>query len=290
MSLRLGVITDGIDRDLRVAAAELTAHGLTGAELQYVGDREVGELRPAQIEEIRELQTRGGFQVTCISRHIFSGMPVLDTTPADPRYLAQLAGLERCLELARTLQAPLVRIMSFRREMILFGDRGADEWVVAAGAWDRLLRLMEPAVQLAADRGQALVVETGNTGMICSAALGRRLIEDLGNPAALRVLWDPVNCFFAGERAFPDGYAQIAGGYAAHIHMKDAKASTERAHVSFRQLGTGDMAAILPDLADALRRDGYAGEMSLECVYRPAGGDFADGFRASAGLFRELFG
>lgn len=287
---RLGVITDGIDRNPAVAVARLRNSGLTDAELQYVGNQEVGDLTASQVREIADLQVRHRLQVTCISRHVFSGMSVFATEVSDPRYLAQLQALHRCIDLAQQLQAPRVRIMSFRKEMILFGDQGAEDWVVARGAWDRLLRLMEPAVQAATDRQQRLVVETGNTGMVCSAALGRRLIEDLGRPENLRVLWDPVNCLYAGEAAYPDGYRQLADGYVEHIHMKDAVVDPARAHVSFRRLGQGDMAAILPDLAQALRQDGYAGTMSLESVYRPAGGTFADGFQQSVELFKRLFG
>ena len=287
---QLGVITDGIDQDLAVAVVQLQAAGLTGVELQYVGNREVGNLTASQVQEIIDLQARHLFQVICISRHVFSGLPVFTTAVSDPLYLAQLQALHRCMDLAQQLQAPLVRIMSFRKEMILFGDQGAEQWVVAGGAWDQLLRLMEPAVQAATDRQQMLAVETGNTGMVCSAALGRRLIEDLGHPKGLRVLWDPVNCLYAGEVAYPDGYQQLAGGYVGHIHMKDAAVDPARAHVSFRPLGQGDMAASLPHLAQALQQDGYEGTMSLESVYRPAGGTFADGFRQSADLFKELFG
>lgn len=287
---QLGVITDGIDRDLATAVSQLQAHGLTGAELQYVGDREVGGLTAIQEQEISVLQSRDQFPVTCISPHAFSGLPVFNTDISDPLYLAELQNLRRCIDLAQQLQAPHVRIMSFRKEMILFGDRGAEDWVVASGAWDRLLHLMEPVVQLATDRQQHLVVETGNTGMVCSAALGRRLIVDLGHPGHLRVLWDPANCLYAGETAYPDGYEQLVGGYMGHIHMKDALVAPARAHVSSRPMGQGDMARILPDLAQALRQDGYTGTMSLESVYRPEGGTFSDGFRASVGLFKELFG
>ncbi len=287
---QLGVITDGIDRDLATAVGQLQAYSLTGAELQYVGDKEVGELSSAQMQDISDLQARSQFQVTCISRHVFGGMPVFDTEVSDSTYLAQLQALNRCIDLAQQLQAPLVRIMSFRKEMILFGDQGAEDWVVVRGVWDRLLHLMAPAIQLATDRQQMLVVETGNTGMVCSAALGRRLVEDLGHPEHLRVLWDPANCMYAGETAYPDGYQQLADGYIGHIHMKDAVVSPARAHVSFRQLGHGDMAAILPNLAQTLREDGYRGTMSLESVYCPPGGTFADGFRQSVEYFRELFG
>ena len=50
------------------------------------------------------------------------------------------------------------------------------------------------------------------------------------------------------------------------------------------------MAAFLPQIAAALRDDGYDGAISLESVYRPLGGSIEDGFRASVGVLKELFG
>ena len=50
------------------------------------------------------------------------------------------------------------------------------------------------------------------------------------------------------------------------------------------------MAPYLADIARALDADGYAGPISLESVYRPPGGSFEDGFRASVGALKELFG
>ena len=50
------------------------------------------------------------------------------------------------------------------------------------------------------------------------------------------------------------------------------------------------MAAYMADIANSLEQDRYDGAISLESVYRPAGGTFEDGFRASIGTFKELFG
>lgn len=286
---RLGAIADGISRDLDRALAVMQAHELEYAELQYVGPREVGDLDEDQIERIAACLQRRRCRVSCISRHVFSGLPV-GTELDSPALRRQLDALARCIAMAQRLRAPRVRIMSFRKEMILFGDQGAEEWVVATGAWNRFLTLMEPAVQMAEDSRQTLVVETGNTGMVCSAALARKLIDDLGRPARLKALWDPCNCLYAGEPAFPDGYSRLADGYLGHIHVKDAVVAPARARFSSRPLGEGDMAPYLPDLAAALRRDGYADAISLESIYKPAGGSFESGFLRSVETFRTLFG
>ncbi len=49
------------------------------------------------------------------------------------------------------------------------------------------------------------------------------------------------------------------------------------------------MAPCLDDLANALRSDNYDGVISLESVYRPEGGSFEDGFRASVNSMKQRF-
>ena len=74
-----------------------------------------------------------------------------------------------------------------------------------------------------------------------------------------------------------------------HIHIKDALVDMPKATVEFCELGAGDMAGCLSPLAEKLNADGYNGHISLESVYRPDGGDFESGFKASVGLFKELY-
>lgn len=54
--------------------------------------------------------------------------------------------------------------------------------------------------------------------------------------------------------------------------------------------GKGQLASSLEPIARGLKEDLYDGVTSLESVYRPDGGTFEDGFRASVPLFKELFG
>ena len=182
--------------------------------------------------------------------------------------------------------------MSFRKEMILFGGMGADQWIITAGAWDKLVQLMAPALEIAEEMGTTLVVETGNNAMITSAWLGRRLIETLGT-TRLRVLWDPGNSLYCNEPAWPDGYQALQSqgeSLLAHLHIKDLVVNIPQARVDFVPFGHGDIGPRLPTIAAALRRDGYEGVVSLESVYCPPGGTFEDGFRASVGRFVEWYG
>ncbi len=286
---KLGVITDGISREFEHALSVMNEFDLTQAELQFLWDKEVGDLSDAQLNRVQQLVHAHEVEVSCISRHVFGGLALSDISPTAPAYLAHLDALGRCIDMAQALDCGLVRIMSFKKEMILFGSHGAEEWNVASGAWDKARELIAGAVQIAEDRGITLVVETGNNAITNSAFLACKLIDELGSER-LKLLWDPANALYSTEVAYPDGYSALRGGYLGHVHLKDVVVDIARATVTCRQLGSGQMAPYLTDLATALAADGYEGSISLESVYRPLGGTFEDGFRASVGVLKELFG
>jgi sugar phosphate isomerase/epimerase len=286
--MELGVITDGISRDFEHALKVLTEQGLDRAELQFVWDNEVGDHSDAEIERIKSLADQYSVKISCISRHNFAGLPVMDTEINDKVYASHMDGLKRCIKMAKAVGSPLVRTMSFRKEMIIFGGNGAQDWIVSDGAWDKFLKMMEAPIQLAEDEGITLVVETGNNSMITSGYLGRKFVDAMGSDR-LRILWDIPNTMYCTDIPYPDAYEEIKG-IIGHVHIKDAVANISRATVAFQPLGEGDVAQYMGDIANALKRDGYTDGVSYESVYRSDDGTFEDGFRASVGKFKEVFG
>ncbi|MEQ9272798.1 sugar phosphate isomerase/epimerase family protein, partial [Roseibium album] len=173
---------------------------------------------------------------------------------------------------------------------ILWGKGGAEKWNVAKGAWDASLPLIAPAVELARSEGLTLVVETGNGTMVNSNYTGRKLIDDLDAKDTLKVLWDPANNCWCHERAYPEGYEELRGGYLGHVHIKDVLVDTPRATLEVRRMGEGQLADQFQPIAEALRADAYDGVISFESVYHPGNGDFEAGFRLCIDRFREIFG
>jgi sugar phosphate isomerase/epimerase len=214
--MKLGVICDGISRDLAHTVDVMDEFGLEYAELQFVGDTEVGDHSDAEIREIDTLLRDRGKPVSCLSRHIFAGMTVANKA-GDELHTRHMDALKRVVSMAHTVGSPLVRIMTPKKEQILFGAHGAEKWNVAHGAWDAILPLIAPAVDVARDAGVILAVETGNGTMVNSNYTGRKLIDDLDAKDALKVLWDPANNCWCHERAFPDGYAEVKDGYLGHV-------------------------------------------------------------------------
>ncbi len=198
-------------------------------------------------------------------------------------------GLKRCIEMAHAVDCKLVRIMSGRKEMILFGAHGAEKWNVAKGAWEALPPLIAPAVELARREGIVLHVETGNGTMVHSCWTGRKLIDDLDAKDTLKVLWDPANACYCHEQAFPDGYDTIKDGYIGHIHIKDVQVDTPKATLEVRPMGEGQLADQFQLIADALKTDGYDGSISFESVFHFGDGDFERGFRHCYPIFRDIF-
>ena len=284
----LGLITDGISTDFEHALKVMSENGLNQAELQYIWDKEVGDFDKNEIDKIEELLKRYKMEVSCISRHNFAGIGVHEVNIGDSTYNHHMEKLKECINMAQKLGSPLVRIMSFRKEMVLFGEHGAEKWNVSDGAWSKLVELLSPVVQLAKEEGIILVVETGNNAMITSCFLGKKLIDDL-ETTHLKVLWDPANALYCGENPSKNALDSMVGGYLGHVHMKDVEVSIHQATIKCVALGEGQMAPHLSTIAERLNDIDYKGSMSLESVYRPSGGNFEDGFQASISIFKNLF-
>jgi sugar phosphate isomerase/epimerase len=210
--------------------------------------------------------------------------------PGDALHTRHMDALKRVVAMAHEVESPLVRILTPKKEQILWGENGAEQWNVAHGAWDAVPPIIAPAVEIARDAGLKLVVETGNGTIVNSNYTARKLIDDLDAKDALQVLWDPANNCWCHELAYPDGYNEIRDGYLGHVHIKDVLVDTPRATLQVKKMGEGQLAHLFQPIADAMRTDGYNGVISLESVYRPKGGDFEDGFRQCIHMFKDIFG
>lgn len=287
--MKLGVITDGISRDLAEAIGTMNEYGLHYAELQFINDKEVGDLSIDEMRRTRQLLDAHDKTVSCISRHLFAGQLVGTVKPGDAAHRVQMDALKRCIEMAQDLKCKTVRIMTGKKEAILWGSGGAEVWNVAKGAWDAQLELIAPAVEVARAEGITLVVETGNGTNVNSCYTARKLIDDLDAKDTLKVLWDPANNCWAHEIAYPDGYTEIRDGYLGHVHIKDVFVDTPRATLEVRAMGEGQLADQFHPIAQALRADSYDGVISFESVYKPKGGTFKDGFKQCIETFKTIF-
>ena len=280
---KLGTITDGISRDFEYALDTMVETGLEYVELQYLWEKQVGDLTDADVERVKGLIEDRDLKVSCISHHNLTALPV-DTAVDDIAYRAHIATLQRCIDVAQALGTNLVRIFSFRKEMVLFGA----EPIISEGAWATLLDRLEEPLRIADAAGITLVIETAISGNVTSAHLARKLIDELDAPH-LKVLWDPCSSLYCTEIPYPNGYAAIRE-HIAHVHLKDGVVNLPAATFDFCAMRQGQMDSYYNDIVGALNRDGYDGAISLESVYTPVGGTREDGFRESLPVFMELMG
>ncbi|MGB2234474.1 MAG: sugar phosphate isomerase/epimerase family protein [Candidatus Puniceispirillum sp.] len=287
--MKLGVICDGISRDLDHALAVMNEFDLEYAELQFVWDKEVGDHDAQEISKIKDLLEKHNKPVSCLSRHVFAGLTT-QNKPGDADHTRHMDALKRVIDMAHQLGSPLVRIMTSKKEQILWGHNGAEKWNVAKGAWDSLPPLIAPAVELARAEGVQLVVETGNGTMVNSNYTACKLIDELDAKDVLKVLWDPGNNCWCHELAYPDGFETVKDGYLGHLHIKDVLVDTPKATLEVREMGTGQLAPLFAPMARALRDNNYDGVISFESVYHNGDGDFENGFRKCIDLFKTHFG
>ena len=278
---KLGVITDGISRDFEYALDTMVETGLEYVELQYLWEKQVGDLTDADIARVKGLIEARNLKVSCISHHNLSALPV-DTAVVAPAYREHITTLQRCIDIAQELGTNLVRIFSFRKEMVLFGA----EPIVSEGTWTTLLDRLEEPLRIADDADITLVIETAISGNVTSALLARKLIDELDVPH-LKVLWDPCSSLYCTEVPYPDGY-EVIRDHIAHVHLKDGVVNLPAATFDFCAIRQGQMDPYYNDIVSTLKRDGYDGAVSLESVYTPVGGTREDGFRESLPVFMEL--
>ena len=278
---KLGVITDGISRDFEYALDTMVETGLEYVELQYLWEKQVGDLTDADIVRVKDLIEARNLKVSCISHHNLSALPV-DTAVLAPAYREHITTLQRCIDVAQALGTNLVRIFSFRKEMVLFGA----EPIVSEGTWSTLLDRLEEPLRIADAADITLVIETAISGNVTSALLARKLIDELDVPH-LKVLWDPCSSLYCTEVPYPDGY-EVIREHIVHVHLKDGVVNLPAATFDFCAMRQGQMDPYYNDIVSALKRDGYEGTISLESVYTPEGGTREDGFRESLPIFMEL--
>ncbi|MFQ5834465.1 MAG: sugar phosphate isomerase/epimerase family protein [bacterium] len=283
--LKIGVITDGISQDFEYALDVMAESGLKYVEIQSLWNKQVGDLAPDGVSRVRDLTTARNMKVSCISPLLFSRVP-LPTKPDEKAhsdsYTQHIETLKRCISLAKELGTNLVRIFSFKSELVLFGA----EEIVLKDVWKTLLKKLEEPVRIAEKENVVLAIETAIFDNIATAALAKKLIDGMGSEN-LRVLWDPCSALYSREVPYPSGY-ELVRDYIVHIHIKDGIVDRPMATFNFCRVDEGQMKAYYPQIVRALKKDRYQGVISLESVYVPEKGIREDGFRESLSAFKKI--
>jgi len=279
--MKLSVITDEISQDFEHALSVMGEYSVTGAELRGLWSINIADLSRDDVIRAKRALRERDMTVTCLATPMYKCDLEQDVASIEgPMHLArartmgeQMELLRRCAGIAHEFGTDLIRVFAFWRKGELSPSVEA-----------RIVDAFAEPVRIAEQEGVTLVLENEHACLIGTGAEAGRILSEVDSPR-LRACWDPGNAFFAGERAFPDGYEAVKP-FLAHVHVKDAVMDADGVAPRWCVIGEGEIG--YEAHFDALRRDGYGGWISLETHYIPRGGTPEEGSRACLAALRKL--
>lgn len=273
---RLAVITDEISEDFEHALAVCRELGIRDIELRGVWGKSIVDHDEPSVGRMAQVIRAGDFRVACIASpflkcHINDDNAAVGAThSATSKSKDEHWGiLDRSLELAHQLDAPIVRAFSFWRV--------ADPLAVR----DEVLEILTVATEHASASGKLLGLENEYACNIATGEESRWMLDRIPH-RALGMIWDPGNEAALGSNPYPNGYEQVKNRI-HHIHLKDPDAIA--VGTAFTRIGDG--AIDYPGHFEALVRDRYEGILSLETHYT-IDGEHEPATRACAAATRAL--
>ncbi|HZO88170.1 MAG TPA: sugar phosphate isomerase/epimerase family protein [Chthonomonadaceae bacterium] len=266
--MRLAIITDEISQEFEHALDVMDEYGVKGAELRGLWGTNIADLSDEQAARAQQALSDRQMQVVGLATPFYKcpleagavnpGEAAGDMHLAKPRGLEeQMEILRRCIALAHRLDTKLLRVFAFWRQGELTPEIAA-----------RIAAAFAEPVALAAREGVTLVLENEPSCCVGTGREAAEIAQRIDSPH-FRICWDPGNAFYAGERPYPEGYAAVAP-WLGHVHLKDVQrvdTPSKGLEPQCCLFGTGEI-DYHGQLA-ALKRDGYAGFLSLEPQYVP---------------------
>jgi L-ribulose-5-phosphate 3-epimerase len=243
--VELSVITDEIDARLESALDVCEELGISSVELRMVDGVQIVDHTPGMLRALRQELDSRGFRVCALAS------PFLKCGRGeDPS--AQERVLDRALEAAVVMSAPVIRAFAYWREP----DPSA--------ALPELGGTLSRAAARASDAGVTLALENEHECNVATSAEARAALS-AADSFVLRLIWDPGNAAML-ERASFAGLGGLETIYdrVVHVHRKDVSASG-----TWTRIGDGivDFSALL----GYLNGRGYDGYLSFETHYQRDG-------------------
>lgn len=258
--MKLSVITDEISSDLQEALQVASEFPIEQVELRSLWGVNIADADEEVLHRARMLLREYGMGVCGIASPVFKAdlfgtrergrMHAAAERPVE----AHWALLQRCLEIARFFEAPLVRIFAFWRAGDLTPERET-----------QIVRMLERALPYAERAGVMLGLENEHA---CQVGTGKELAQTLrhfGSPY-LKGVWDPGNAFVLGESA-QEGFAACQVSV-CHIHIKDGVREPDGS-IRWAVVGEGEIG--YAEHFRQIAQSGYRGFLSLETHAQVAG-------------------
>jgi L-ribulose-5-phosphate 3-epimerase len=272
--VRLSVITDEISQDVDHALEVCEDLGIRTVELRAIGGANVVSHDQSSLQRVKTSLEDRGFDVCAISSPFLKCHLYGNGTPQGAIHFASPASreeqwdvLERALNVARLLGAPVVRAFSF--------------WRVPdpASVREEVVRALVQAVKRAQEAGLKLALENEHECNVGTGAEAGWILGRISSPS-FGLVWDPGNEAMLGSKPFPAGYSHVRGRV-THVHLKDVDDEGD-----WTKVGTGTIDYL--GQVRALAEDGYAGALSLETHYEAPVGGLEGATRESVTAIRAL--
>ena len=175
------------------------------------------------------------------------------------------------------LEKAFNRMAKLGVEVVVFGSGGArrvPRMTCMRNAWEQLDWFMTTAEEIARSVGITVVIEPlnrGETNVIFTVQEGLKIAKRLDLPN-LKVLADVFHMYLEDESLDVIG---ACGDMLRHVHISDPVKRTPPEDCEY-----------LRETADALRKAGYTGRVSIEAGFS----DFVSQVQQAQPLMRELFG
>lgn len=279
---KTAVISDEISQDLETAAGLAVKFGLDALEIRSVNERNPFQMSREDVRYIKSVCDDHGLAICAV------GSPLFKCSLDDEQeYEEHLAGLGRCIDAAQLWGTKLIRGFTFWKE----GH--------TADAFPRIADKFQRAIRMAEENDITIVIESEPSVCTVNMQMLHDFLTMLGSER-VAALWDPGNEVSDPNTPppYPVGY-ELLKPWIRHVHLKDAKATTDRDFYEPALIGQGDV-----DFHGALKRlkaDGYDGYVSIETHYRmkkaafaeselarPQGSSFSDGGYEATAAYLEI--
>lgn len=266
----VAVITDEFTQDFKRICQTAVELDIPALEVRTVWDTNIVDLSDQQIRELKQLADDHGRTICGLASPVFKcvhpkGGPIderfhQDAFKASHGFDDQPRILDRALEIAAALEAPMIRVFSFWRT--------TKPLELQSAAIESLLQ----AVEAAAPYGVKIGLENEHACNLSTGEEVKPVLDAIPNPQ-LGLVWDPANSSVSGFQGFPDDYRKAPIDRIIHVHAKDGFFDDG---MDWGVIGEGSV-GWAGQLA-ALVEDGYDGMVSVETHW---GGPDGDKFKGS---------
>ncbi len=276
----VAVITDEFTQDFERICKTAVELDIPALEVRTVWDKNIVDLTDEEVRELKRLADDHGRTICGLASPVFKcvhpdGGPIderfhQDAFKATHGFEQQLVILDRALEIAGMLDAPIIRVFSFWRTTQPTALRGA------------IIDSLAKAVEAAAPHGVKIGLENEHACNLATGEEVKPVLDALPQPG-LGLVWDPANSSVSGFQGFPDDYRKAPIDRIIHVHAKDGFFDEG---MEWGVIGEGSVG--WAGQLSALVQDGYDGLVSVETHWSGPGGDKFKGSVMCAQALKKL--